>query len=230
MGSKSRHAKYMLPIILKDRKPGQWYVEPFVGGANMIDKVDGNRIGSDLNKYLISLLNQLQQGWLPPYIDEEMYIKIKNNKDKYDDFLLGYVGFQLSYGATWFGSYRKDSIGKRDYSIEAYNNLKKQAPKLKGIIFLNKTYDELEIPENSIVYCDPPYENTAKYNAVEDFHHKDFWNWCNNLVEKGHKVFVSEYNAPNDWECVWQREVNSSLTKNTGSKKAIEKLFTKTTA
>lgn len=45
MGSKARHAKELLPIILKDRKPGQWYVEPFVGGANMIDKVDGNRIG-----------------------------------------------------------------------------------------------------------------------------------------------------------------------------------------
>ena len=35
MGSKNRIAKYILPIILKDRKEGQWYVEPFVGGANM---------------------------------------------------------------------------------------------------------------------------------------------------------------------------------------------------
>jgi len=33
MGSKKRHAKELLPIILKDRQPGQWYVEPFVGGA-----------------------------------------------------------------------------------------------------------------------------------------------------------------------------------------------------
>ena len=44
MGSKARIAKYILPIILKDRKEGQCYVEPFVGGANMIDKVDGQRI------------------------------------------------------------------------------------------------------------------------------------------------------------------------------------------
>ena len=41
MGSKNRIAKHILPIILKDRKENQYYVEPFVGGANMIDKVQG---------------------------------------------------------------------------------------------------------------------------------------------------------------------------------------------
>lgn len=51
MGSKNRIAKDILPIILKERKPEQWYVEPFVGGCNIIDKVDGNRLGSDKNKY-----------------------------------------------------------------------------------------------------------------------------------------------------------------------------------
>lgn len=49
MGSKNRIAKYILPIILKDRKECQWYVEPFVGGCNTIDKVVGNRIGSDIH-------------------------------------------------------------------------------------------------------------------------------------------------------------------------------------
>ena len=39
MGSKARIAKHILPIILKDRKPNQWYSEPFTGGANLIDKV-----------------------------------------------------------------------------------------------------------------------------------------------------------------------------------------------
>jgi DNA adenine methylase len=56
MGSKRRIAKEILPIILRDRKPNQWYVEPFVGGANLIDKVDGNRIGADINRYLIKAL------------------------------------------------------------------------------------------------------------------------------------------------------------------------------
>lgn len=41
MGSKNRIAKHLLPIMLKEaEKHGitKW-VEPFVGGANMIDKV-----------------------------------------------------------------------------------------------------------------------------------------------------------------------------------------------
>lgn len=33
LGSKARIAKEILPIILKDRKVGQYYVEPFVGGG-----------------------------------------------------------------------------------------------------------------------------------------------------------------------------------------------------
>lgn len=42
MGSKSRIAKEILSVMLPYRK--NWYVEPFCGGCNVIDKVDGNRI------------------------------------------------------------------------------------------------------------------------------------------------------------------------------------------
>ena len=77
MGSKARHAKEMLPIILKDRKEGQWYVEPFVGGCNMIDKVSGNRIGADVHEYLIAMWQAVSVGWLPPYkFTEEDYKQV----------------------------------------------------------------------------------------------------------------------------------------------------------
>ena len=65
MGSKSRIAKYILPIILKDRKDDQYYVEPFCGGCNMIDKVGGNRIANDNNPYLIQMWKALIDGWQP---------------------------------------------------------------------------------------------------------------------------------------------------------------------
>ena len=44
MESKARFHREMLPIILKDRKEEQWYIEPFVGDMNMICEVTGNRI------------------------------------------------------------------------------------------------------------------------------------------------------------------------------------------
>ena len=60
VGSKNKIAKHILPIMLAERKPDQCWVEPFVGGANMIDKVEGSRIGNDCHEYLIALLKALQ--------------------------------------------------------------------------------------------------------------------------------------------------------------------------
>lgn len=226
MGSKNRIAKHILPIILKDRKENQYYVEPFVGGANMIDKVDGLRIGADSNKYLIALLNKMKEVCFEaPLVDEEFYLNIKNNMNKYEDWLVGFAGFQLTYGAKWFDSYRRDRTGKRDYSLEAKNNVDKQAKNIKDVLFFNCAYNELEIPDNSIIYCDPPYENTTSYKAVGKFNHQEFWQWCRDKTKEGHKVFISEYNAPDDFECIWKMEIVSSLSKDTKSKKGIEKLF-----
>ena len=50
MGSKNRIANEIIPIMKKERGERTW-VEPFVGGANIIDKVDGKRIGNDNQKY-----------------------------------------------------------------------------------------------------------------------------------------------------------------------------------
>lgn len=55
MGSKRQIAEQILAIILEGRKDGQYYVEPFCGGCNTIDKVPGNRIANDSNPYLIAM-------------------------------------------------------------------------------------------------------------------------------------------------------------------------------
>lgn len=55
MGGKTRIAKEILPLILADRKEGQYFVEPFCGGCNVTDKVSGNRIANDYNEYLIAM-------------------------------------------------------------------------------------------------------------------------------------------------------------------------------
>lgn len=225
MGSKARIAKHILPIILKDRKEGQWYVEPFVGGANMIDKVDGNRIGSDLNHYVIDALNSIQNELhkLPKNnteFTELNYQKLRKGNYKFK----GYAGFAFSYAGKWLGGWRRDSLNKRDYVNESYKNAIKQNPNIQGVIFVKADYASLIIPDNSIIYCDPPYEGATKYK--DGFNHVLFWNWCREMKKLGHTMFISEYNAPGDFICVWETEISSSLTKDTGSKKAIEKLFT----
>jgi len=223
MGSKNRIAKPLLEIILRNRQPGQYYVEPFVGGANLIDKVENPRIGNDINSYLIALLQATQNGWLPPKeINETWYHDIKYFTEKYEKALVGYTGFQLSYGALWFSNYRKDKTKKRNYSKEAYNNIIKQIPGLKGIEFHNKNYWELIIPHNSIVYCDPPYQGTTSYKI--NFDHEKFWNWVRKIKKQGHQVFISEYNAPEDFKCIWEKPIISQISKK-GNKNRVEKLF-----
>lgn len=228
MGSKNRIAKYLLPIILKDRKEGQYYVEPFVGGANMIDKVEGNRIGADNNEYLIELLREMtKENFKAPKINETLYYEIKNNKDNFQKYIVGYAGTQLSFGATWFGSYRRDKQGARDYCKEARNNVEKQSKNLKGIEFIYSSYNKLEIPSNSIIYCDPPYHTEAtKGKYKEDFNHSEFWKWCREKSKEGHQVFISEYNAPEDFECIWEGKIAQRM--NNSKKEAListEKLF-----
>lgn len=80
MGSKNRIAKEILPIILRNRQPGQYYVEPFCGGCNMIDKVSGNRIAADANPYLIAMWGGVLSGNIDPLmsISKELYTQARN--------------------------------------------------------------------------------------------------------------------------------------------------------
>lgn len=83
---------------------------------------------------------------------------------------------------------------------------------------------DLNVPSKATIYCDPPYKDTTKYK--DDFDHDKFYDWCREKHAQGHSIFVSEYQMPDDFVCVWSKDVNSSLNKDVGSKKAVEKLFT----
>lgn len=226
MGSKNRIAKYLLPIILKDRKPEQWYVEPFTGGGNIIDKVDGNRIAGELNKYVLALLEAISKGWLPPVnITEIEYTHVKNNKEQYPLEFVAYCGICLSFGSVWFCTYARDAKGNRNYAEEAYRNLQKQAPKLEGIVFKNCSYDRLFIPEESIIYCDPPYKGTDKYRGFEQIEHEYFWGWVRCQVDQNHKVFISEFTAPEDFVYVWEMKISTAIAEKALGKNITERLF-----
>ena len=241
MWSKNRISKYLLPIILKDRKPNQWYVEPFVWGANMIDKVDGNRIWGDINKYLVSFLQKLSH-WEFKYRNNfytrEQYNEIRYNKEEYERAEVWYVWINCSYWWSWFESYSwKSNTAKweRNYQQEAIRNIEKQLPWLKGVHFEIADYTKISTPfiddwkTGAIIYCDKPYKWVREYNFDKWFNHTEFWEWCREKKKEWHTVFVSEYNAPEDFKCVWEKEVKSSLSANWKSwrnKNSTEKLFT----
>ena len=92
------------------------------------------------------------------------------------------------------------------------------------------SYEDYEFREGDVVYCDPPYQGTgAAY--CKDFDHERFWNWVRCKARLGVKVFVSEYNAPEDFISVFECE-KMKLGKGGNSAKngkAIEKVFVHST-
>lgn len=225
LGGKYRIAKYIVPHIQAELHDEQWYVEPFAGGMNVMSEVDHDlRIAGDKHPYLIALFKALvNSGWEPPdFISEEAYMDVRSNKTKYPGQFVGYVGFN-SFAEKWFAGY-PNGDGSRDRWAEQKRHLMKQAERLKGVKFYCSDYASLAIPDNSVIYCDPPYAGTSGYTAsVSVFNSQRFWQWAERMGREGNTVFVSEYQAPPDnWSCVWEKEVANSVKR---TSKSTERLF-----
>jgi len=230
MGGKNRIAKDILPIILKDRKPNQYYVELMAGGCNVIDKVKGNRLASDKSEYLMEMWYDLTEGkTFIEDIPKSLYDKARtefNNKTNNEFTLaeIGWIGFMASYNGRFFDGGYNGNYKKRNYTKESIDNIKKQIGLMKGVEFSSGNYNEVIIPDNSILYCDIPYEGTKQYATSKDFNHLEFWKWCRTMTNKGHKLFISEYDAPSDFKCVWSKTVTNSMNTDK-TYKPVEKLF-----
>ena len=235
MGSKNRLSKELVPIInsyiTEDTKG---YIEPFVGGANIIDKIDcDNKIGRDIHPQLIALLSHVAETTedIPLEITEEEYNKVKNNKESYDDWYVGLVGFCATFGAKYFGGYarsKKKDGTPRNISNEGIRNLLKQSPNLKDIKFECGDFREIDNISGYVIYCDPPYKGSTGYSGTNKFLYEEFYNWCREM-SKNNIVFISEYWMPDDFECIWKKEsrvnFDSNRKSNDDKNKRIEKLF-----
>ena len=97
--------------------------------------------------------------------------------------------------------------------------------RLENIDFTSQSYEDVYIPSNAIVYCDPPYKWTATY-AEWWFDHNKFRQHIRQL-SKTNKVFISEYNAPDDFKCIYEFSQKSTLWwwNQTHNNQPNEKLF-----
>jgi DNA adenine methylase len=225
LGGKAKLAKKILPLVLAGREPGQFYVEPFLGGLNVLPHVDGPRVGSDIRADLIALYRHLQDGWAPPpSLSEEEYRAIRARPEDHHPALEAFAAYGCSFGGRRWGGYARGAEG-RDYANGTRNGLLRIAGKLQGVRLECAGYDQLHIPGRSIVYCDPPYAGTTGYGGGA-FGHDEFWSWAHRMAGDGHSVFVSEYTAPPEWRCVWEHEHFNSVRKKGSGPKPVERLFT----
>lgn len=106
--------------------------------------------------------------------------------------------------------------------LERLNGLEKKSH--LPITVGSKSYEDYEFREGDVVYCDPPYQGTgAAYN--NGFDNGKFWEW---VRTRNYQVYVSEYNAPEDFVSIWSKKKrklgNGGLSGYTGNE-AIEHLF-----
>lgn len=85
----------------------------------------------------------------------------------------------------------------------------------------NKSYDEIDIKPNSVIYCDIPYRNTCTYNE-DAFDYDKFYNWALNQTQP---TFISEYEMPNDFVCIAEKNKLSSMSATSNSTKTVERIF-----
>lgn len=241
MGSKNRLSKDLAPIIQQciDNNGISTYIEPFVGGGNMIDKIHApHKYGFDNNRCIIALLKQMRDDTsaLQQYVlyDRDFYKAVfadyTQGTDRYPAWVKGLVGVR-SFRGKFFGGYSEpsfDNEGKiRWYLMEHYNNIVSQAPKLAGTDFKACDFRHIpsEVTDNAVIYCDPPYRGTAKY-TTGDFPYDEFYVWCREKAKRN-IVLVSEYDMPDDFYCIWSKEIATGFDsiKTTKKVKAVEKLF-----
>jgi len=225
-GGKTRTCKQIAKILNTYRNENQIFLSPFTGGAWVEALIKHPKICYDKHPYLIAMYKELQQGWIPPTtLSKEEYEYIKNNPDE-KPYLTGFVGFGCSFAGKWFGGYAKDNTG-RNYCLNAHNSILDKMNNLMNTSFDCKDYKEIN-PEGYIIYCDPPYEGTTQYSKklVGEFNSNEFWEIMREW-SKNNKVFISEYNAPEDFKCIWSQEVKLDIRDSNNKKQPrIEKLYT----
>lgn len=119
----------------------------------------------------------------------------------------------------------KNNISLNDLqSLEALQRLQRlqRLQQLDKLCFTSQSFENINIKQNSVVYCDPPYLNTGKYDKNILFNRKLFLEWINSLSEP---CFVSEYQLElTSFKKVWTKKTLSTMNSK-NFKQTIENVF-----
>lgn len=220
-GGKHRIAKQIGAYL--DRFEGP-YLEPFCGAAWVANtQLHRKRIIlSDACYPLIAMYKALAAGWIPPIkISEERYAELKAGPPCAEQ---AFAGFGCSFAGKWFGGYARN---KRDapkvYANNARNSLAKMLSLWQKAEYISGDFAAFD-PTGFVIYCDPPYAGTTGYAAAGRWNPERFWQQVREW-SLTNTVFVSEYNAPDDFDCVLEIATKTEIRTANGREPRSEKLF-----
>lgn len=235
LGSKQRYAIRIAGLF----PPARNYYEPFLGGGGMPRRIGLEKYRqvflSDINPYVIAFFNALKSGWRPKErYSAEDYTAIKsaykNKTGFYPDEEIAFVGYNYCFKGMWWGSYvgekTLDRIWHGQTGLENINKILSfdiELAQHAHVQFACHSYECISPQAGDLVYCDPPYAGMAGYGVK--FDHDRFWQWCRDLSARGVFVYISEQQAPTDFNCVLEIRPHMMHT-GTNKRSATEKVFT----
>jgi DNA adenine methylase len=194
---------------LIDVNKGYW--EPFVGSGKIIQGVRNcMRYGCDIDEPIITLLQSIQDGWIPPdRVTEKEYRHWMSQRGKIIDPMMGFVGYGCSFAGRYFQGYARS--GSTNFAASAKRTLLRQKPFLVGAILMRRDYRETPKFWPGVVYCDPPYRGTKPVGSMPPFNHKTFWKWA--VEQSKHStVLISEYTCPVPGAVIlWEKKVSAGI-------------------
>lgn len=223
LGGKSRIARPLAAFLGAQRRPGQLYLEPFVGAGWVFVRMADPKIGSDIHPDLMMLWQMLQEGWEPPdTVTEEMY-RWAREDSSCPPHLRAFIGFGCSWGGKWFGGPAR-CAERRNYARAARDSLLRKQKAVPHAVFVCLDYREWQ-PHGMMIYCDPPYEGTTGYDGVGRFDWELFWQTMREW-SVDNDVFVSSYQAPADFLTVWEAPTRTAMRDREGRvSPRVERLF-----
>ena len=149
-------------------------------------------------------------------------LNIKENKDKRGQYFISSLkkselkSIEKLQRAQRFELVQHLSRVKRLQSLQSLQTYK------NNLTVYRKSYADVVIPDNAVVYADPPYKGTDISSYKYEFDYGEFENW---LAAVPFMVIVSEYNAPAG--CVEIASIKKQSTFAPGNKGGTntEKLF-----
>ena len=198
--------------------------EPFCGGGAVtlaLAKVGFHVHASDNHPDLILMWQALMRGETEPFADvtEAEYAALKAAPPS---ARRGFVGFGASFGGHWWGGFGRDvknGAGHQPYE-EACRFVKK-------LINLSVTFthtDYTTVPDDVLVYADPPYVGTKPYKGSPAFDHAAFWSW---VRQRKGPTFISELTGPDDIDIVWRKAHKSQNASNSPTTKTTAHIITR---
>jgi len=227
-GGKSRIARQLAEKI-RELHPTETEIwEPFCGGGAMtlaLAKVGFRVHASDNHEDLILMWQALMRGETEPFADvtEAEYALLRLAAPS---ARRGFVGFGASFGGAWWGGFaRRKFSGGKPAKIQPHGEAANFCHRLYGLNVDFTLANYATVPDDALVYADPPYKGTKVYKGAPSFDHDAFWQW---VRRRQGPTFISELTCPHDdIAIVWRKQHKSQNASNSPTTKATSAIITR---